>query len=82
MKISYRFSSNLVIILIAALTFVPILHAMRSENVFQSELGISLDGNYSNKDLVSGESGTVIEGIVIDPYMGFYIISKNQHYLL
>ena len=67
MKIVYRFSSNLVVILIVALTFVPNLHAMKSENVFQSELGISLDGNYSNEELLSVKSGTVIQGIVFDP---------------
>jgi len=67
MKTAFRFSSNLVIILIVVLAFVTNLHAMNSENVFQSELGISLDGNYSNDDLLSVKTGTVIGGVVIDP---------------
>lgn len=67
MKTAFRVSSNLVIILIVVLAFVTNLHAMNSENVFQSELGISLDGNYSNDDLLSVETGTVIQGVVIDP---------------
>jgi len=67
MKTVIRFSYNLVVILIVSFAFVTNLNAMNSENIFQYELGISLNGNYSNEDLLTVETGTVIQGVILDP---------------
>ena len=53
MKSVFRFNSILVVFLIVALGFVTEIHARNNASAFRSDLGISLDGNYSNADLTS-----------------------------
>ena len=67
MKTVLRIGQDLLIILAVSFAFVTSLHAMNSENIFKSDLGISLDGNYSNENILNFKSGTVIQGVVVDP---------------
>ena len=57
MKTVFRIGQDLLIILTVSFAFVTGLHAMNSENIFESDLGISLDGNYSNENILNFKSG-------------------------
>ena len=63
MKLAFRIVSNLIV----SLLIFSNSYAMDDQNVFQYELGISLDGNYSNDDLLTLENGSSLQGTVVDP---------------
>jgi hypothetical protein len=54
-------------IIIVSFAFVTSIQAKNSENIFYNYLGISIDGNYSNEEIAKLETGTVIQGVVVDP---------------
>ena len=63
MKHAFRIVSNLIVLL----HIFSISYAMDDQNVFRYDLGISLDGDYSNDDLLRMDNGSSIQGIVVDP---------------
>lgn len=59
---------HLVIMLVVGLIFAAPLYAEGALNVFQYDLGILLDGGYSNAELQSAPEGRVFRGVVVDPF--------------
>ena len=63
MKFAFRIVSNLIV----SILIFSNSYAMDDQNVFRDELGISLDGDYLNEDLLTLENGTSLQGIVVYP---------------
>jgi len=64
MKTASKF--NFIITVLIFVFCIPNLQAM-DVNVLQSDLGISLYGNYSNADLSNAAPGMLMRGIIVDP---------------
>jgi hypothetical protein len=57
-----------IIMLVVGLILVAPFCAEGASNVFQYDLGILLDGGYTNAELLSAPEGRVFRGVVVDPF--------------
>jgi hypothetical protein len=58
----------IIMLVVGLILLVAPLYAEGASNVFQYDLGILLEGGYTNEELLSAPKGRVFRGVVVDPF--------------